>query len=104
LTLAEFAYNNTIHASTRQTPFYANYRYHLKFDLFNISQMDNPTAKDLALRLSEFQDTMKLHLQEAQKRYKLFAKVLCKELPPFQVGERFGSSDTTSRLLDHVTN
>jgi hypothetical protein len=28
LLLAEFAYNNVIHASTRMTPFWANYHYH----------------------------------------------------------------------------
>jgi len=30
---------------------YANYKYHPKFDLLNISLLDNPTAKDLTLRL-----------------------------------------------------
>jgi len=53
LTLAEFVYNNTIHTSTCQTPFYANYRYHFKFDLLNIFQMDNSIAKDLTSRLLE---------------------------------------------------
>jgi len=29
LPLAEFAYNNSVHHSTRMTPFWANYHYHL---------------------------------------------------------------------------
>jgi len=32
--------------------------------------MDNPAAKDLASRLLELQETMKLHLQKAQDHYK----------------------------------
>jgi len=58
LTLAEFAYNNTVHTSTRQTPFYANYGYRPKFDRLHIFQMDNPAAKDLASRLLELQKTI----------------------------------------------
>jgi len=59
-------YNNTIQTSTYQTLFCANYEYHAILYLFNISQMDNPVVKDLASRLLELQETMKLHLQEAQ--------------------------------------
>ena len=32
LPLAEFAFNNLENVSTKQTPFYANYRFHLSFD------------------------------------------------------------------------
>ena len=33
LPLAEFAYNNSVHHSTRMTPFWANYHYHLPMQL-----------------------------------------------------------------------
>jgi hypothetical protein len=33
LPIAEFAYNNTVHASTKQTPFFANLDYHPKFSI-----------------------------------------------------------------------
>jgi len=81
-------YNNTVHTSTRQTSFYANYGYYPKFDLLYIFEMNNPTAKDLASRLLELQETMKFHIQEAQDRYKTSANTLCKEAPLFQVGEK----------------
>src|SRR4051794_19521962 len=55
LPLAEFAYNNSIHASTQQTPFYANYGYHPKLDLWASTGEKNPAAEDLAKHLSEIQ-------------------------------------------------
>jgi hypothetical protein len=62
LPLAEFAYNNTIHASIQQTPFYANYGCHSKLDLLYPSQIDNPAAENFATRLLQLQDTMELQL------------------------------------------
>jgi hypothetical protein len=88
LPLAEFAYNNTFHASTRQMPFYANYGHHLKLDLLDPSKTDNPTAEDFAIRLLQFQDTMKPQLQEAQDRYKTFVDKSRKEQPSLQVGNK----------------
>jgi len=88
LTFVEFAYNNTIHTFTLQMPFYANYGYHPKLDLLNISQRDNPPAKDLASRLSKLQETIKLYLQEAQDHYKTYVDTLRKKSPPFKVGEK----------------
>jgi hypothetical protein len=70
LPLAEFTYNNTIHASTQQTPFYTNNGHHPKLDLLDLSKIDNPAAEGFATQLFQFQDAMKLQLQEAQDHYK----------------------------------
>ncbi len=48
LPLAEFAYNNTLQGSTQQTPFFANYGHHPRFDQFNLNISENPAATDLA--------------------------------------------------------
>jgi hypothetical protein len=37
LPVAEFAYNNTFQESIHQTPFFANYGYHPRFDSLNLS-------------------------------------------------------------------
>jgi hypothetical protein len=47
LLLAEFAYNNTIQGSIYQISFFANYRYHPKFDQFNFNNVEN--GKDMTL-------------------------------------------------------
>jgi hypothetical protein len=59
LPLAEFAYNNTIHASMQQIPFYGNYGHHPKLDP---SKADNPATVDFATQLLQLQDAMKLQL------------------------------------------
>jgi len=88
LPLAEFAYNNTVHASTQQTPFYANYGYHPKFDMLKPIENENPAAVDFATRLSELHALMKIHLREAQDRYKGAADKLRKESPSFIIGDK----------------
>ena len=65
LPLAEFAYNKTIHDSTKQTPFFANYGHHPRFDQFQLSTSKNPAAEDLATRLLEIQKDMKTKLLKA---------------------------------------
>ena len=88
LLLAEFAYNNTTHASTQQTPFYSNYGHHPKLDMLQPSRSENPAVEEFATRMAELQATMKSHLEKAQKRYKVAADALRKEQPSFQVGDK----------------
>jgi transposase InsO family protein len=71
LPLAEFAYNNTFQGSTQQTPFFANYGYHPKFDQFYFNKVENQRARDLATRLSEIHTEMKDKLLEAQDRQRI---------------------------------
>ena len=70
LPLAEFAYNNTIQGSIHQTPFFANYGYHPKYNHFNFNKVENPAAGDLPTRLSEIHTGMKDKLLDAQDRQK----------------------------------
>jgi hypothetical protein len=88
LSLAEFAYNNSIHASTQQTPFYANYGYHPKLDMLASTGDKNPAAENLAKHLSEIQAILKMQLQQAQDLYKTSADRLRKKSPAFHVGDK----------------
>src|SRR5271167_1048341 len=52
LPLAEFAYNNAQHASTKTSPFYANYGYHPRCTL-NVTSPNNRTGNPAAEHLIE---------------------------------------------------
>jgi hypothetical protein len=88
LSLAEFAYNNTLHASTQKTPFFSNYGYHPKLDLLSSSTNSNPAAEGFVKQLSELQTTLKLQLQSAQEAYKASADKFRNKAPAFKIGNK----------------
>jgi hypothetical protein len=51
LSQVEFAYNNTTHASTGISAFFANYDFHPRFSLEIPGDSINPSAKKRATRL-----------------------------------------------------
>jgi transposase InsO family protein len=53
LSQAEFAYNNITHASTRISPFFANYSFHPRFSLEIPGDSVNPSAEERATRLGQ---------------------------------------------------
>lgn len=54
LPLVEFAYNNTLHASTQQTPFLSNYGFHPELDLLSPSINNNLAVGGYVKQLSKF--------------------------------------------------
>ncbi|RXW14706.1 hypothetical protein EST38_g11149 [Candolleomyces aberdarensis] len=72
LPLAKFVFNNHKNASTKQTPFFANYGFHPTFspilsDIFSV-----PAAEDLSDRLQHIHQELKAELryaQELQQKY-----------------------------------
>ena len=88
LPLAKFAYNNTLHASTQQTPFFSNYGYHPKLDLLSPSTNNNPVAEEFAEHLSKLQATLKLQLQTSQESYKATADNFPNKAPVFKIGDK----------------
>jgi hypothetical protein len=63
--LAKFAYNNTIHSSTKKTPFFSNYGHHPRADPFQVKNVGSPTAKDLAIYLATIHDEFAFQLYES---------------------------------------
>jgi hypothetical protein len=71
LSQAEFAYNNTTHASTGISPFFAHYGFHPRFSLEIPGDSVNPSVEERATRLGQVQHKLmaKLKLtQEWQKK------------------------------------
>jgi len=88
LPIAEFAYNNTFQESIHQTPFFANYGHHPRFDSLNLSLAKNPVAQDLVTRLLEIHKDMKARLVEAQERQKRNADKSWKQNPNISVRDK----------------
>jgi len=68
--MAKFAYNNTVHSSTQQTPIFANHGLYPKFDIQGVHKVMNPATKDWAMWLTNVWVQLVSNTEEAQKRYK----------------------------------
>ncbi|KAJ2914471.1 hypothetical protein MD484_g5943, partial [Candolleomyces efflorescens] len=107
LPLAEFVFNNTENASTKQTPFFANYGHHPKFhpQVSDVSTV--PAAEDLSQRLEQIHAELKAQLELAQDRQRKYfdRKVLpSPEYKPDQLVWLLRRNITTTRpslKLDH---
>ena len=91
LPLAEFAYNNSVHASTGQTPFFANYGYHpnsIATSTPRATDSDNPAAGDLIKSLGEVHEQLSFELAEASATHARFYNRKVKEAPPFEEGDQ----------------
>jgi len=89
LPLAEIAYNDAIHASTRMTPFWANYHYHpvmqFKAPKQPSSLNSEIQAHTFAAGLDETHQTLRKNLQEAQANQTKYASG---KAVVFEVGEK----------------
>jgi hypothetical protein len=107
LHLAQFSYNNSVHASTGQSPFYANYGYHPRFTLKVTDHSMVPVAEDRVLQLQQLHKDLVSALTKAQERYKKFFDRKVKESPQFNTNDKvwlLSHNITTarpSRKLDH---
>ena len=74
LHFAEFAYNNSVHASIKFTPFYAYSGCHPRWCVFETPALStNPCAEDPLERLRKIQADLSTHLQLAQQTHKVYA-------------------------------
>ncbi|MBW0474762.1 hypothetical protein O181_014477 [Austropuccinia psidii MF-1] len=86
LPLAEFAYNNAEHSSTKKSQFFTIYGRNPSFDSIHISQ-DTPSGK-VSAKLQSVQQLFKEELESAIKHFKKFAD-RNRAIPPyFQPGDK----------------
>jgi hypothetical protein len=89
LPIAEFAYNNTIHSSTKTTPFFANFGYHPKFTVTvpRVSKNNVPLA-DRIKSLQDLYADMKENIKIASERHAPYFNAKVMPQPDFQVGDQ----------------
>ncbi|MBW0487733.1 hypothetical protein O181_027448 [Austropuccinia psidii MF-1] len=83
LPLAEFAYNNSDHSSTKQSPVFTVYGRDPQFDSAHITQ-DNPAGK-LSTKIQSVQQDVKRELEASINRFKRASNELD---PPKKLSER----------------
>ncbi|MBW0571918.1 hypothetical protein O181_111633 [Austropuccinia psidii MF-1] len=86
LPLAEFAYNNAEHSSTKQFPFFTIYGRNPSFHSIYISQ-DTPAGK-LSTKLQSIQQVVKEELESAIKHFKKYVDRNTAIPPDFQPGDQ----------------
>ena len=88
LPMAEFCYNNTIHASTNQTPFFALHGYHPRFSL-QVPRVaaSNPTAQARLQALKETQEDLQFHIKSAQESQERYYNQHVQAQPAFTPGD-----------------
>jgi hypothetical protein len=89
LPLAEFVYNNASHASTKVSPFFANYGHHPRAQLQLTLPGDsvNPSAEEFAARMWEVHGNLREQLTTAQVMYKANYDKRAKAPPLYAVGD-----------------
>jgi hypothetical protein len=87
LAMAEFAYNNSIHASTKVSPFFANYGFHPRFSVSIPATSVNPSAETRARALHDVHRDLSLELRVANDHYKDQADRHRLDAPTFAVGD-----------------
>ncbi len=67
--MTKFAYNDTMHWSTNQTPFFANHDLHLKFNIQGANKIMKHVAKNKALWLEAIWAQLVSNLENVRGQY-----------------------------------
>jgi hypothetical protein len=65
--MGEFAYNNIMHSSTQQTPFFVNHGLHPKFDIQGVDKVVNPIVEDRTMWLAHVRIQLVSNLEKTQR-------------------------------------
>jgi len=87
LPLAEFAYNNSIHSTTKQTPFFANYGFHPRMN-FSVPDSTAPAAHEFLSQLENQLTDLKHQLAITNAAMKRHVDTKRKIPPIFSAGEK----------------
>lgn len=86
--LAEFAYNNRIHSSTKQTPFELDTGQHPRIGLEQTFQSNNDAALDFATKVKKAEIEAKAALERAADDMARYYNRKVKDAPSYKVGDK----------------
>jgi len=87
LGMAEFAYNNKAHSSTRMLPFKANYEQDLRMGFKERKKRKYEGAERFVMKMKEIQEEAKAALGKAQEKIKKYADRKRTEVDDYKVGD-----------------
>ena len=88
LSLAEFAYNNALSATTGVSPFFANKGYHPNITVHPKRNIASFRACNFAIDLNDLQNTLKAEISVAQQRYQKSTDAQHSPTSDFKVGNK----------------
>ena len=88
LSLAEFAYNNALSATTSVFPFFTNKGYHPNITVHPKCDIASSQAYNFTVDLNELQSTLKAEISVAQQHYQKFTDVWHSPASDFKVGDK----------------
>ena len=107
LPLAEFAYNNKVHAATCQTPFELDAGQHPRLGVEPTRTSTVEAVDTFARQLDHAQEEAKVALERAADNMKQYYDQNCQAAPEYKVGDKAWlslqnySSDCPMKKLDH---
>ena len=88
LPMAEFAYNNHEHATTKKTPFYAARGYHPRTMVIHDLDSHAPHAEEIGKRMKKIHDEIHSAIITAQETMKYYYDKKHGDTPEYQVGDK----------------
>ena len=88
LPLAEFAYNNTLSATTGISLFFADKSYHLNISIHPEHDLTSTCAREFTVNLDELHQELQKQISTAQRHYQLLADAKQSLAPDFNIRDK----------------
>ena len=88
LAMAEFSYNDKVHAATQTSPFFADHGYHPWKGVEGRLESNNETAQEFAQHMKKIREDAGIAMQKAKEKMKKYYDQKRIPAPDFQVGQK----------------